>query len=474
VRWTSERTEAFLTDFQGRDALATARLGLTEAGRITALDVDLTFNIGAHSGSYVPLSNAARIMTSVYDVPTACVRVNAVLTNTLPTGPYRGAGRPEATLIVERMLDLAAEALGLDRVELRRRNLIQRDQLPYCSAMGLTYDSGDFAGNMQRALDLADWRGFPARRAAAREKNRYTGISVANYIEAPVGAPHERVQISVEPRAVVEVVVGTQSSGQGHATAFAQVVADHLGVTPQSVHLITGDTTQVPAGGGTHSDRSMRLVGTLLVEACQSILDQAREFDPDGQSSVFEVAQRTRLVGQAAFTGRIPAYPTGAAVCEVGVDPETGEVHITRYTCVDDVGQPINPLILEGQVHGGIVQGLGQALSESVVFDADSAQVHTASFLDYAMPRAAGLPSFETLLVEDPTPGNPLRIKGGGESGITPSLAVVVNAVLDALRPLGVADLDMPLSPARVWAAIALAARRDQSAPRHTSPVRGY
>jgi carbon-monoxide dehydrogenase large subunit len=217
----------------------------------------------------------------------------------------------------------------------------------------------------------------------------------------------------------------------------------------------------------------MRLVGTLLVDACADIRDQAREFDPDSQLSVFEVAQCARLVGEAAFTGRIPAHPTGAAVCEVEVDPETGEVHIARYTCVDDVGQPINPLILDGQVHGGIVQGLGQALSERVVFDVDSAQVHTASFLDYAMPRAAGLPRFESRLVEDPTPGNPLRIKGGGESGITPSLAVVVNAVLDALRPLGVTDIDMPLSPARVWTAIALAARRDQSAVGHMPPGRG-
>jgi carbon-monoxide dehydrogenase large subunit len=217
----------------------------------------------------------------------------------------------------------------------------------------------------------------------------------------------------------------------------------------------------------------MRLVGSLLVEACAAIRDQAREFDPDSQLSVFEVAHRTPLVAQAAFTGRIAAHPTGAAVCEVEVDPETGEIRITRYTCVDDVGQPINPLILEGQVHGGIVQGVGQALWEGVVFDSSSAQVHTASFLDYAMPRAAGLPDFQTLLVEDPTPGNPLRVKGGGESGITPSLAVVVNAVLDALRPLGVTDIDMPLSPARVWEAIARVAPRDQSAPARTPPTPG-
>jgi aerobic carbon-monoxide dehydrogenase large subunit len=278
---------------------------------------------------------------------------------------------------------------------------------------------------------------------------------------------------------VVEVSVGTQSTGQGHATAFAQVIADQLEVSPEQVRLIGGDTARVGAGGGTHSDRSMRLVGTLLVEACATLNQHARELaaelfgvpasdivldegvahlgDPACGLHLFELAARGALVGHAAFTGRMPAHPTGAAVCEVEVDPETGALAVTRYTCVDDVGQPINPLILEGQVHGGIVQGLGQALSETVVLDPASAQVLTASFLDYALLRAASLPTFVTELTEDPTPANPLRIKGGGESGITPALPIVVNAVLDAVRPLGVTDLDLPLSPSRVWQAIAAA-----------------
>jgi aerobic carbon-monoxide dehydrogenase large subunit len=273
-------------------------------------------------------------------------------------------------------------------------------------------------------------------------------------VEAPVGAPHERVEIAVLPEGVVEVTVGTQSTGQGHATAFAQVVADSLGCDPTQVRLFTGDTERVSAGGGTHSDRSMRLAGTLLVEASEHILDLAREFDPDRSFDLFELARHHALRAEASFTGRLAAYPTGAAVCEVEVDPETGLVDVTRYACVDDVGQPINPLIVEGQVHGGIAQGLGQALGESMVFEAHTAQVLSASFLDYPMPRAAWFPEFVSELVEDPTRGNPLRVKGGGESGITPSLPVVVNAVVEALRPLGVTDVEMPLSPARVWAAI--------------------
>jgi carbon-monoxide dehydrogenase large subunit len=341
--------------------------------------------------------------------------------------------------------------------------------------MGLTYASGDSSHNMQRALELADWNGFPTRRIAAQQRGHLAGISVANYIEAPVGAPHERVQLTLLPEGIVELVVGTQSTGQGHATVFAQVIADRLGVAPECVRLVTGDTQRVTAGGGTHSDRSMRLVGRLLVDACASIREQAREFNPDSDdaSDLFDVARRVgSLVGEATFTGRLPAHPTGAAVCEVEVDPETGSVAVTRYTCVDDVGQPINPLLLEGQVLGGIVQGLGQALSEGVVFEPRTAQVLSASFLDYAMLRAASVPALDktvTELAEDSgldAESNPLLVKGGGESGITPSLPVVVNAVLDALRPLGVTDLEMPLSPGRVWTAIANA----RSEPAHTRP----
>jgi carbon-monoxide dehydrogenase large subunit len=494
VRWTSDRSEAFATDYQGRDSLARVRMGFDRDGRIQALAADCVYNVGAHTiGGYVPMANFSRILSSVYDVPHASVRMRGVLTHTASTGPFRGAGRPEAMFAIERVLDLAAAQLGLDRVEIRRRNLIPRARLPYRTPLGLTFDSGDFLHNMQRVLERADWHGFSQRRAEAARRGRYAGIGLANYIEAPVGAPHERIKTTVLGDGTVEVVAGTQSTGQGHETSFAQVVADQLGVHPRDVRLVTGDTAVVTSGGGTHSDRSMRLAGTLIVEACQQVRERGRpvaahllEVAPedlvwqDGAWSAIGTHRRVTVVevaraieqdtslpphlrfkfekalsGEAAFTGRIPAHPTGAAVCEVEVDPDTAEVRITRYTAVDDVGQPINPLILHGQVAGGIVQGLGQALSEGVCYQPGSGQLLTGSFLDYAIPRAATVPSFDLELTEDPTTGNPLRVKGGGEAGITPCLAAVVNAVADALSPLGVRDLDMPLTPAHLWTQVA-------------------
>jgi carbon-monoxide dehydrogenase large subunit len=488
VKWTSDRTEAFLTDFQGRDMVTEARLALDRSGRILGYAVRNLGNVGAHTLSYVPLNNGYRVLTTVYDVPAAHVTLAGVMTNTVQTGPYRGAGRPEATYVIERLLDIAAGRLGLDRVEIRRRNLIGHDRLPYRSVMGLTYDSGDFAGNMARALEAADWKGFTARRAAAAARGRLAGIGVANYVESPVGAPHERVVVTVKADGTVEAVVGTQSTGQGHETSFAQVLADGLGVRPDDIRLLTGDTAVVRSGGGSHSDRSMRLAGTLFVRASTDIVAQAGRvaaallgvdvasvaykdglFQAARQNrrlSLFDVAQaietdtalpddlRRPLAAEATFTGRIPAHPTGAAICEVEIDPETGTVALTRYSSVDDVGQPINPLILHGQVHGGIAQGVGQALSEGMAYDAETGQVLSASFMDYAMPRADTLPSFHVEMTEDPTAGNPLRVKGGGESGITPALAAVGNAVADALAPLGIEHVDMPASPQRVWSAI--------------------
>jgi carbon-monoxide dehydrogenase large subunit len=479
VRWTSDRSEAFLSDHQGRDSLATLRIGLDRDGRILALQADCVYNLGAHTvGGYVPISNFSRILCSIYDIPNACVRMRGVLTHTGCTGPFRGAGRPEAMFMLERLLDLAATRLGIDRVEIRRRNLIAHDQLPYRTALGLTYDSGDFVGNMQRALDLADWSGFPDRRDAALARGRHAGIGVANYVEAPVGAPHERVKTVVRgDDQSIQLIVGTQSSGQGHATAFAQVAADQLGVTPGDIQLITGDTAVVTSGGGTHSDRSMRLAGTLIVQACAQIRQRCRELSAqllevspddvvqqdewwaaagtDRRVSLFDLARlEGSLSGEAAFTGRIPAHPTGCAVCEVEIDAERGQLHITRYTAVDDVGQAINPLILHGQVAGGIAQGVGQALLEHLRYDPASGQLLTGSWLDYAIPRADDLPDFTLHLTEDPTHGNPLRVKGGGEAGITPCLAAVVNAAADALAPYGIQHLEMPLTPERIWLAL--------------------
>jgi carbon-monoxide dehydrogenase large subunit len=487
VKWTSDRSEAFLTDFQGRDLVTKAQLALDRDGRIRALSLDLLGNVGAHTVSYVPLNNGMRIATTVYDVPAACVRIRAVLTNTVPTAPYRGAGRPEATFVIERLLDIAARRLKIARVEIRRRNLIRRDLLPYRTAMGLTYDSGDFAANMERVLALADWDGFQVRRAQAKKYGRLLGIGIANYVGSPVGAPHERVEVKVASDGSVELMVGTQSTGQGHETSFAQVMADQLGVAPEAIRLVSGDTAAIASGGGTHSDRSMRLAGSLMVEAAAIVIVRARrvaarllhapEADvafADGlffasrsnrRLSFVDIARlietgsslpgslRAPLSGEATFTGRIPAYPTGAAVCELELDPETGAMVIHRYISVDDAGRPINPLILHGQVHGGIAQGVGQALQEQIVW-AKTGVVLTGSFLDYGIPRAHLLPTFSVELAEDPTFGNHLRVKGGGESGITPALAAVMNAVLDALSPFGVEHIDMPATPQRIWQAI--------------------
>ncbi len=488
VKWTGDRSECFLTDYQGRDSVTHARLAFDANGRILAYDVEIVSNIGAHMVTYTPLHNGWRVGTTVYDIPRAGVRLLGAMSNTVPIAPYRGAGRPEATLVLERLLDMAAADMGIDRVELRRRNMIPRSALPYRTASGLTYDSGDFLGNLDKALELGDWQGFEARRKDALSRGKIAGLGLANYIETPVGAPHERVEIAIRPEGHVELVVGTQSTGQGHETSFAQVVADLVGVTPWDVKLIYGDTALVESGGGTHSDRSMRLAGALMSEASDAVIAQGKliaaalmEAPPsevafeDGffqcarnnqRFDIFDLARaaatneslpeelRAPLAAKKTLNGRIPAHPTGCAVCEVEIDPETGEVEMTRYATIDDAGQPVNPLILHGQVYGGVVQGAGPALGEGVAYDRDSGQVLTGSFMDYAMPRASQFPTFLVGMTEDSTRGNPLRIKGGGEGGTTPASAVVMNAVLHALAPLGVRHLDMPASAERVWAAI--------------------
>ena len=488
VKWTGDRHEAFLTDYTARDVVTAARLAFDRKGRMLALELELTANIGAHTVSYVPLSNAYRVAPTVYDVPIACVRLRGVMTNTVPTAPFRGAGRPEATAVMERLIDIAALRLKIDRVELRRRNLIRHDKLPHRTATGLTYDSGDFAGNLARALESADWKGFPARRKEAKKRGRLLGIGVANYVETPVGMPHERVAVNVSAAGSVDLVVGTQSSGQGHETSFRQVMADQLGVQPDAINFVSGDSATLASGGGTHSDRSMRLAGSLMVETSRTVIDKARRIaaamldvtagdisfadglfmtpNSNRRLSLFDIARaiddlpllpddlRGPLRAEATFTGRIPAYPTGAAVCEAEVDPETGTIEIRRYTSIDDGGQPINPLILHGQVHGGVAQGMGQAMMEAAVYEPGSGQLLSASFLDYGMPRADHFPHMDVELTEDPTTGNALRVKGGGEAGITPSSAVLMNAVMDALSGFGIEHLDMPATPQRVWRAI--------------------
>ncbi len=454
VRWTADRSEDFVADYQGRDITVQASMGVDGDGRVRGLRLSVFGNLGAYPVNFAPLQNYAKIATTVYDIPVAHVRVYGVLTNTVPTVPFRGAGRPEATFTMERLLDIAAGRLGLDRLAIRRRNLIPHDRLPYATPMGLTYDSGDFAGNMDRACTLAGWDRFPERRAASERRGRLRGIGVANYVEAPVGAPRERVRVRVTPPGSVEIVTGTQSSGQGHETAFAQVVADKLDVPLDAIALVTGDTNIVAVGGGSHSNRSMRIVGTLLVEACADVRAQARCARAAGDRTFFAAAALAGpegLVCEKDFFGRIPAHPTGSAVCEVEIDPQTGQTTVCSYAQVDDVGQAINPMIVEGQTHGGIAQGLGQALYEGVSYDPETGALYGGSFMQYAAPRAHQLPHFEVELAEDPTSGNPLRIKGGGEGGVTPSPAAAVNAVCDALRPYGVEHVDTPLYPVKLW-----------------------
>jgi carbon-monoxide dehydrogenase large subunit len=465
VRWTSERSEAFVSDFQGRDSAVEAALAVDREGRILAYEAKVHGDLGAHTVTFVPLSNFRNILTTVYRVPAVHLELRGATSNTVPTSPYRGAGRPEAHHAIERLLDLAARSLSIDPAEIRRRNLVRNDQLPYRTPMGLLFDSGDFHGYMERALSLARYGAFSERKEEARRRGMLRGIGIANYVESPVGAARERVELKLEAGGV-ELIAGTQSSGQGHETTFVQVLAERLGVPTTKIRLRTGDTSFLKAGGGSHSDRSMRLAGTLIVQTAARLIEAGREAaaaaleapagdlvyeageyriaGTDRRVSLFELGPLTAAeeVGQ-----RIPAYPAGSAVCEVEVDPETGHAQLVRYVTVDDVGQPINPLIVDGQTHGGIAQGVGQALAEGMVFD-DTGQVLTGSFMDYGLARSTDLPLFVCELKEDPTAGNPLRIKGGGEGGIVPATAAVINAVCNALDT---DDVPMPATPYALW-----------------------
>ena len=487
VKWTCERQEAFLSDYQGRDLTVAAELALDAQGNFLALRSSNLSNAGAHSVSHVPLSKGASLMTSVYRIPAAHVRARAVLSNTPPTTPYRSAGRPEAIFVIERLIDLAALHHGFDRVELRRRNLIPESALPFANPLGITYDSGAYEKAMSAALALGDWNGFPARRDDARRRGRLRGIAVANYVEVTSGFPTERAEITVRPEGRVDAVIGTLSAGQGHETSFAQLLVDGLGVPFESVRLITGDTDVVSEGGGSHSGRSMRLASIVMSKASEAIVAKSKEIaahvleaaqadiefhagtftvkGTDRSIGIFEAAAaalgegvpealRGPLAAAHSETVRTGGFPYGCQVCEVEVDPETGVVEVVRVAAVDDVGRAINPMILHGQTHGGIAQGIGQALLEECRYDAESGQLLSASFMDYAMPRADCFPGFATELSEVPSTTHPLGIRAGGEGGTTPALAAAVNAIVDALGELGITHIEMPATPERVWRAI--------------------
>jgi aerobic carbon-monoxide dehydrogenase large subunit len=493
VKWTSDRSEAFLCDYQARDLAVTAELALDADGTFLALRCDNLVNLGAYPVGFSPLQKGAAIVSSIYHVPLVHVHARGAFTNTAPTRPYRSAGRPEVMYVIERLIDLAAKQTGLDRIELRRRNLVPESAMPYRNPFGMIYDSGSYHQVMETALRIGDWTGFPARHAEAASRGKCRGIGVANYVDTATGVPRERAEITIKPEGVVEVVVGTGSQGQGHETSFAQLINEWLGVENERVRLVTGDTDRLVTGGGAHSGRALRLGSIVMHTASLEIIDKATriashvlEADPSDivfSDARFTVAGTDRGIGlfevaAAALTrndlpeelaGALDAisdqtikeasFPYGCHVCEVEIDPETGVVNIENYTAVDDVGRAVNPMIVHGQVHGGIAQGVGQALWEQVVYDRETGQMLTGSFMDYAMPRASGLPFYVTELSEVPSPTHPLGIRPAGEGGTTPALGVVMNAIADALSVHGVSHIEMPATPERIWRAIQAAGK---------------
>ncbi len=486
VKWTCERREALLTDFHARDLVSHLELALDRDGNFLAFRGVHTSNVGAHAVSFIPLGKGVGVLPSLYHFPAAYVRARAVLTHTSPTYPYRSAGRPEVMYVMERLIDTAARRHGFDRVALRRRNLVPLSAMPYRNPMGLLYDSGDYAGAQDRAVALADWAGFEPRRVEARRRGRYRGIGLSNYLELNTGAPRERADITVRPDGGIDVVIGTLSSGQGHETSFAQLMVEWFGVDLDRVRVITGDTDIAPVGGGSHSGRSMRQAGVVMAKASDAIVERGTriaawrleaaaadiEFargrftvkGTDRAIGLVEVAAAALqsdaphdlagpLAGTADETISVPSFPYGCAVCEVEIDPETGVVEVARWTCVDDCGRAVNPMILHGQTHGGIAAGVGQALWEDCRYDADG-QMLAATLMDYVLPRADTLPMFTTEISEVPSTSNPLGLRGGGEGGTTPALAAVTNAIVDALAELSVEHIEMPATPERVWKAI--------------------
>jgi len=495
VKWACERSEAVLADEHARDNVSDAELALDRNGRFLGLRDRTSANVGAYISSERNLlstfSNVGTL-TGVYDIPAAHVAVLAVMANTNGTAPYRGAGRPEATYVIERLIDDSARELGLDRVELRRINLIPPGKIPYKTALALNYDSGDFPANQQKALALADWQGFAARRDESRRRGKLRGIGLANPIEKAASPGQEFAEIRFHPSGNVMLLMGSKNQGQGHETVFKQILNERLGIDPSEVQYIDGDTDRVAFGIGTNGSRSTVIGGSALWMAADKIIAKGRriaahlleaadadiEFavgDTGGNFAVAGTDRRITLteIAKAAFqAGRLPpglegglyetgtfapsdtTYPNGCHVCEVEIDAETGELRIVSYVVVDDVGTVINPIGLKGQIHGGVAQGLGQAVMEQIVYDRESGQMLTGSFMDYAMPRAEDLPAIKVESNPSPTKLNPLGAKGAGEAGTVGALPVVVNAVLDALAPLGVKVLDMPATSDRIWRAM--------------------
>jgi carbon-monoxide dehydrogenase large subunit len=485
VKWTSDRSEAFLSDSMGRDHVTTAELAFDDNKRILAMRVNTIASMGAYYYFYapfIPTGAALKVLPGVYDIPLLSYGVKAVFSNTVPVDAYRGAGRPESIYCVERIIEKAARELGVERTELRRINFIKPEQMPYKSSAGELYDSGEFARLMDAAMKKADWQGLEGRRAEAAKKGLYRGIGMCYYIEATMGDPTEHAIVRFEPNGDISVLVGTQSNGQGHETAYAQVLTERLGVPFERIRVIQGDTAQIKAGGGTGGSRSLTAQGMAIRDASDIVIEKGKAYaahvfeaataDIEFALGTFKVAGTDRAIGimdlaerartitipgvepglDAAATTKLPAwtFPNGCHIAEVEIDPSTGITSVVDYNIVDDFGVILNPMLVEGQVHGGVVQGIGQALLENAVYD-ESGQLLTGSFMDYGMPRADNMPSFDFSTIEVRCKNNAMGVKGCGEAGSIGSPAAVINAIIDALSPVGVTELDMPATPERVW-----------------------
>jgi aerobic carbon-monoxide dehydrogenase large subunit len=506
VKWVADRSESFQSDAQGRDHVTHAELALDRDGKFLGLRVSTLANIGGYVSTFgpnIPTNLYGPLLAGVYTTPAIYCEVKVVFTNTVPTDAYRGAGRPEATFVLERLVDVAARDLGIDRVEIRRRNFIPRDAFPYQTPVMLQYDSGDHAVTLTKALEISRWSGFPARREEATARGKLRGIGIVTYIEACGLAPSriarqlgargglfESASVRVNPSGDITVFTGSHSHGQGHETVFAQLVGDMLGVPSSLVEIVHGDTARSPFGLGTYGSRSAAVGGAAIAKALGKIIDKGRaiagylleasEQDIEFAAGKFTVSgtDRSMTFGEIAGAAYFPpdgfpldilepgleetaffdpvnfTFPGGCHVAEVEIDPETGELALVAYTAVDDVGVVLNPMIVEGQIHGGVVQGAGQALGENCVYDPASGQLLTGSFMDYRMPRADDLPQFAVSTQSTRCRHNPLGVKGCGETGTIASPATVMNAVVDALSPYGITHLDMPATPQRIWHAI--------------------
>jgi carbon-monoxide dehydrogenase large subunit len=492
VKWTADRSESFMSDIQGRDRLMTGRMGFDAEHRITGLQVDMAADFGAYVSQFMPfvatLASTA-VGSGLYNIPALHTHVRGVMTNTVPIDAYRGAGRPETAYLLERLLDKAARQFGLSQGEIRRRNVISRDGFPHDTGVGLIYDCGDFSRHLEHALAAVDAEGFEARRDEAKRRGRLRGLGVTGMLDRCGGGGPDMVDLRIDPAGGVTLAVGTQTNGQGHETAYTQIVAGGLGIAPERIRVRQGDSDLVPYGSGNGGSNFIAVAGS----ACQITVEKAIEKgkriaghlmeaavgDIEFEDGTFRIAGTDRTVSLAEVARKSydtaslppgeepgfqvigsfkpqdgPTFPNGTHVCELEVDPETGTVELLRYLAVDDVGTVINPLLVDGQVHGGVAQGIGQALAEETVYDPDSGQLMTGTFMDYRLPRASDLPMIETDRICVPTPRNPLGVKGNGEAGAIGAPPAVMHALLDALSPLGIDHLDMPATPLKIWRAI--------------------